>query len=102
MDKLFREAQKYIPGGVNSPVRAFKAVGREPLFIERGIGSKVYDTDGCEYVDYVLSWGPLILGHSHPQVIKKVGSLLSLQNVIWPPDVSSKRDNPDLDSHRPF
>jgi len=76
MDKLFREAQKYIPGGVNSPVRAFKAVGSNPLFIERGIGSKVYDTDGCEYVDYVLSWGPLILGHSYPQVIKKVREAL--------------------------
>ncbi|NIM03116.1 aminotransferase class III-fold pyridoxal phosphate-dependent enzyme, partial [bacterium] len=70
------EAQRYIPGGVNSPVRAFKAVGREPLFIEKGEGSKVYDTDGSEYLDYVLSWGPLILGHSHPQVIKKVKEVL--------------------------
>ena len=76
MARLYREAQRYIPGGVNSPVRAFKAVGGEPLFIEKGIGSKLYDVDGCEYVDYVLSWGPLILGHSHPQVIKKVKGAL--------------------------
>ncbi len=76
MARLYREAQRYIPGGVNSPVRAFKAVGGEPLFIEKGIGSKLYDVDGCEYVDYVLSWGPLILGHGHPQVIKKVKGAL--------------------------
>lgn len=76
MARLYREAQRYIPGGVNSPVRAFKAVGGEPLFIEKGIGSKLYDVDGCEYVDYVLSWGPLILGHSHPQVIEKVKGAL--------------------------
>ncbi len=72
MSELLREAQEYIPGGVNSPARAFKAVGSEPLFMEKGIGSKIYDTDGSEYLDYVLSWGPLILGHSHPQVLKKV------------------------------
>lgn len=76
MARLYEEAQRYIPGGVNSPVRAFKAVGGEPLFIEKGIGSKLYDVDGCEYVDYLLSWGPLILGHSHPQVIKKVKGAL--------------------------
>ncbi|KKL06844.1 hypothetical protein LCGC14_2591980, partial [marine sediment metagenome] len=76
MARLYREAQRYIPGGGNSPVRAFKAVGGEPLFIEKGIGSKLYDVDGCEYVDYVLSWGPLILGHGHPQVIKKVKGAL--------------------------
>lgn len=66
--KTFIEAQKYIPGGVNSPVRAFKAVGGNPVFIERGLGSKIYDIDGREYIDYVLSWGPMIVGHAHPDV----------------------------------
>ena len=62
------EAQKIIPGGVNSPVRAFKAVGGNPLFIEKGKGSKIYDIDGSEYIDYVLSWGALLLGHAHPDI----------------------------------
>jgi glutamate-1-semialdehyde 2,1-aminomutase len=67
--KLFAEAQRYLPGGVDSPVRAFKAVGGTPPFIVRGKGSKVYDVDGNEFIDYVGSWGPLILGHSPPQVV---------------------------------
>ncbi len=71
-ERLFREAQRYLPGGVNSPVRAFKAVGGTPLFIKRGQGSKIYDEDGNEFIDYVCSWGPLILGHSHPQVVKAI------------------------------
>lgn len=66
--QLFSEAQQVIPGGVDSPARAFSAVGGQPLFIERGEGAHVIDADGNEYVDYVLSWGPLILGHSHPRV----------------------------------
>jgi glutamate-1-semialdehyde 2,1-aminomutase len=66
--KLFEEAKKHIPGGVNSPVRAFRSVGGEPLFIKRAKGSKVFDADGKEYIDYVLSWGPMILGHTHPAV----------------------------------
>ncbi len=71
-EELFREAQRYLPGGVDSPVRAFKAVGGTPPFIVKGQGSRIYDADGNEFIDYVCSWGPLILGHSHPQV---VGSL---------------------------
>ncbi len=71
-EKLFKEAQKYLVGGVNSPVRAFKAVGGTPLFIERGKGCRVWDVDGNEYIDYVLSWGPLILGHANDQVINAV------------------------------
>lgn len=67
-ESLFEEAKKYMPGGVNSPVRAFRSVGMSPLFIERGAGSKVYDVDGNEYIDYIGSWGPLILGHAHPAV----------------------------------
>ncbi|HEY3375078.1 MAG TPA: glutamate-1-semialdehyde 2,1-aminomutase [Candidatus Aquicultor sp.] len=66
--QLFDEAQKYIPGGVNSPVRAFKSVGLTPLFIERAKGSKVYDVDGNEYIDYVASWGPMILGHADDRI----------------------------------
>ena len=66
----FAEAKQYIPGGVNSPVRAFKSVGMNPIYFERGAGSKVYDLDGNSYIDYVGSWGPLIAGHAHPQVIE--------------------------------
>jgi glutamate-1-semialdehyde 2,1-aminomutase len=69
-ETLFEEAQHYIPGGVNSPVRAFRAVGGTPRFIARAAGSKVYDVDGREYIDYVASWGPMILGHAHPQVVQ--------------------------------
>ena len=69
---LFAEAKKVIPGGVNSPVRAFKAVGGEPIFIERAKGPYLYDVDGNRYIDYIASWGPLILGHAHEPVIKAV------------------------------
>ena len=68
-EELFNRAQKVIPGGVNSPVRAFRAVGGKPLFIERGQGSHLWDVDGKEYIDYVGSWGSMILGHAHPRVI---------------------------------
>lgn len=70
--KLFEKAKKYIPGGVNSPVRAFGAVGRTPRFIDRGLGSHIWDVDGNAYIDYVCSWGPGILGHAHPRVIDAV------------------------------
>ncbi len=66
--ELFKKARRLIPGGVNSPVRAFKAVGGNPLFIQSAKGSRIYDVDGNAYIDYVLSWGPMILGHAHPQV----------------------------------
>ncbi|MGB9792471.1 MAG: glutamate-1-semialdehyde 2,1-aminomutase [Thermacetogeniaceae bacterium] len=67
--QLYEKACKLMPGGVNSPVRAFRAVGGDPLFISRGEGSKIFDVDGNEYIDYVCSWGPLILGHAHPAVV---------------------------------
>jgi len=70
--RLFEESQRYIPGGVNSPVRSFKAVGRGPIFIVRGRGSHIWDVDGNEYIDYVCSWGPLILGHAHPAVVEAI------------------------------
>ena len=69
---LYREAMDVIPGGVNSPVRACRAVGTTPLFIVRGSGSKIYDMDGSAYIDYVGSWGPLIMGHAHPQVVAAI------------------------------
>jgi len=69
---LFEEAKKYIPGGVNSPVRAFKSVGDIPRFIERAKGSHIWDVDGNEYIDYVCSWGPMILGHAHPKVVEAI------------------------------
>ena len=69
-DELFTEAQRYLPGGVDSPVRAFKAVGGNPIFVQRGSGSRVWDDDGNEFIDYVCSWGPLILGHAHPDVVQ--------------------------------
>lgn len=69
---LFGDAQKYLPGGVNSPVRAFRAVGQTPLFIERAKGAYIYDADGNKYIDYVCSWGPCILGHANETVIQAV------------------------------
>ncbi|WP_293005988.1 glutamate-1-semialdehyde 2,1-aminomutase [Nitrosomonas sp.] len=70
--QLFEQSQQYIPGGVNSPVRAFKSVGGEPVFFQRGEGAYFWDADGKSYIDYVGSWGPLILGHAHPEVVKTV------------------------------
>ena len=71
-EKLWAEAQKFLPGGVNSPVRAFGAVGGTPVFVDLGSGSKIYDVDGNEYIDYVCSWGPLILGHADTRVMDAV------------------------------
>jgi glutamate-1-semialdehyde 2,1-aminomutase len=70
--ELFAEAQLHMPGGVNSPVRAFKSVGRDPLYIERAKGAKIWDADGNEFIDYIGSWGPMIVGHAHPRVIKAI------------------------------
>jgi glutamate-1-semialdehyde 2,1-aminomutase len=71
-DLLFAEALKYIPGGVNSPVRAFRAVGGQPFFVNKAKGARIWDVDGNEYLDYVGTWGPAILGHAHPQIIRAV------------------------------
>ncbi|MFT5394289.1 MAG: glutamate-1-semialdehyde 2,1-aminomutase [Gammaproteobacteria bacterium] len=75
--ELFAQAKVHIPGGVNSPVRAFKSVGGEPIFFERGSGAHLFDVDGNKYVDYVGSWGPMILGHAHPTVVKAVQDAVS-------------------------
>ena len=72
--ELYATAKRRIPGGVNSPARSWGAVGGEPLFLARGAGSRVWDADGNEYIDYVCSWGPLILGHAHPQVIAAISA----------------------------
>lgn len=69
---LFSRAQQVIPGGVNSPVRAFKGVGGTPVFIEKAKGAYVFDTDGKQYIDYVGSWGPMVLGHNHPSILGAV------------------------------
>ena len=69
---LFTDASRYIPGGVNSPVRAFRAVGGEPIFVERASGAYVFGADGRRYVDYVGSWGPMILGHAYEPVVRAV------------------------------
>ena len=73
---LFNEAKEFIPGGVNSPVRAFNGVGGEPIFFERGLGAYLYDVDGNSYIDYVGSWGPMILGHANPVIIDAVKAVL--------------------------
>ena len=73
---LFERAQKAIPGGVNSPARAFRSVGGDPPFIESGEGCRLFDADGNSYIDYVGSWGPLILGHRHPRVTAALGEVL--------------------------
>jgi glutamate-1-semialdehyde 2,1-aminomutase len=70
--QLFQEAARYFPGGVNSPVRAFRAVGGEPFFVARALGSRITDVDGRTYIDYVGSWGPMILGHAHPRVVDAI------------------------------
>jgi len=75
-EDLFRKALRLMPGGVNSPVRAFRAVGGEPLFVASGKGARITDVEGRSYLDYVLSWGPLILGHCHPQVMEALARVL--------------------------
>jgi len=76
-EELFRRAVEKIPGGVNSPVRAFRSVGGQPLFIARGEGSHIFDADGNEYIDYVGSWGPLLLGHRHPEILAALEGALA-------------------------
>ena len=84
-EHLYACAQKLIPGGVNSPVRAFRGVGGTPLFIARGEGSRIYDADGNEYIDYVGSWGPLILGHRFPPVIEALRQVLEIGTSFGAP-----------------
>ncbi len=74
--KIYEEAVKYIPGGVNSPVRSFKSVGLDPIFIQKAHGSKIYDVDGNEYIDYICSWGPLMLGHSPKEIVQGIEDIV--------------------------
>jgi glutamate-1-semialdehyde 2,1-aminomutase len=84
-DQLFRRAQELIPGGVNSPVRAFRSVGGNPPFIARGEGSHIFDADGNEYIDYVGSWGPLLLGHRHPEILAALEGALAVGTSFGAP-----------------
>src|SRR5438105_9392549 len=84
-EELFNRAQRVIPGGVNSPVRAFRAVGGKPLFIHRGEGSHIWDADGREYIDYIGSWGPLIFGHRSPEVLIAVDHALKIGTSFGAP-----------------
>jgi len=84
-EELFTRAQKSIPGGVNSPVRAFRSVGGNPIFIARGDGSHIFDADGNEYIDYVGSWGPLLLGHRHPAILKAIEEALEIGTSFGAP-----------------
>src|SRR5208283_2444664 len=84
-EELFSRAQRSIPGGVNSPVRAFRSVGGTPRFIARGQGSHLFDVDGNDYIDYICSWGPLILGHRPPEVIEAIQSVLDLGTSFGAP-----------------
>ena len=84
-EQLFHRAHKVIPGGVNSPVRAFRAVGGQPLFIQRGNGAQIWDADGRSYLDYVGSWGPLIFGHRPPEVVRALADVLEIGTSFGAP-----------------
>src|SRR5437764_1478246 len=84
-EELFRRAVEKIPGGVNSPVRAFRSVGGQPIFIARGEGSHLFDVDGNEYIDYVGSWGPLLLGHRHPEILAALQEALGIGTSFGAP-----------------
>jgi glutamate-1-semialdehyde 2,1-aminomutase len=84
-EELFRRAQETIPGGVNSPVRAFRSVGGNPVFIARGEGSHIFDVDGNEYIDYVGSWGPMLLGHRHPDIMAALEGALAIGTSFGAP-----------------
>ena len=86
-NQLFEEAKKYLPGGVNSPVRAFRSVNGSPLFMTKGKGSKIWDEDGNEYVDFCCSWGPLILGHANDDVLSLVSNVMADGTSFGTPNV---------------
>src|SRR5258706_8284620 len=84
-EALFRRAVEKIPGGVNSPVRAFRSVGGQPLFIARGEGAYLFDVDGNQFIDYVGSWGPLLLGHRHPEILAAIEGALAIGTSFGAP-----------------
>src|SRR5438876_9885268 len=83
----FERAKALFPGGVNSPVRAFRGVGGEPLFIKKGERARLYDEDGNSYIDYVLSWGPLLAGHAHPKILQAIQEAAALGTSFGAPTV---------------
>ena len=87
----FARAKQLIPGGVNSPARAFGGVGGEPIFFDRGEGAYLYDIDGNRYIDYIGSWGPMILGHAHPEVTEAVQAAAGPRNELRRADRGRKR-----------
>ena len=89
--KAFQESINLLPGGVNSPVRAFKSVNMDPIFMERGKGSKIYDIDGNEYIDYVLSWGPLILGHANDRVVEAIKKVAETGTSFGAPTIMENK-----------
>lgn len=89
--EAFKEAVHLLPGGVNSPVRAFKSVNMDPIFMERGKGSKIYDIDGNDYIDYVLSWGPLILGHANGRVVEAIKKIAETGTSFGAPTLSENK-----------
>src|SRR5438132_10893264 len=84
-EALFQRAVEKIPGGVNSPVRAFQSVGGRPVFVARGEGSRIFDVDGNQYIDYVGSWGPLLLGHRHPEILAALERALTVGTSFGAP-----------------
>ncbi len=80
--ELYQRALELLPGGVNSPVRAMRAIGRDPIFVSRGVGAELFDVDGNRYVDYVCSWGPLIHGHANPEVLEAVIAAARSRNEL--------------------
>lgn len=101
-DQLFEEAKRRIPGGVNSPVRAFKAVGGNPLFIKRAKGSRIVDVDGNPYIDYLLSWGPMIVGHAHRSVVKAIGTAAASGISFGAPTKREVQLAAQVQAHFPF
>ena len=92
--QLFQEAARYFPGGVNSPVRAFGAVGGEPFFVAHALGSRLTDADGRTYIDYVGSWGPMILGHAHPRVVAAIQAAAEAGTSYGAPDGAGDAPGP--------
>ena len=88
---IYNQAIKMIPGGVNSPVRAFKSVNTTPIFIKKANGCKIYDEDGNEYIDYISSWGPLLLGHNNPVVLKAVKKNFIKWKFLWSSNKTGNR-----------
>ena len=85
--ELFEQSEVFIPGGVNSPVRAFGSVGGTPIFFKAGIGSRLIDENDKEYIDYINSWGPMIVGHANPEIINAVKKTARVFIIIWSPDI---------------